>query len=106
MVEDIFRSAKSLLATRPIFHKYDETESLLVVDQFQAPRSGLISSAGCSSCANSTRNRCPSLDSIAAFNVSMATSPFSEAPPPVEISSGSAITKALPHRRAVMTQSP
>ena len=25
MVEDIFRSAKSLLATRPIFHKYDET---------------------------------------------------------------------------------
>ena len=25
MVEDIFRTAKSLLATRPIFHKYDET---------------------------------------------------------------------------------
>ncbi len=25
MVEDIFRLAKSLLATRPIFHKYDET---------------------------------------------------------------------------------
>jgi transposase len=25
MVEDIFRSAKSLLATRPIFHKYDAT---------------------------------------------------------------------------------
>ena len=25
MVEDIFRSAKSLLATRPIFQKYDET---------------------------------------------------------------------------------
>ena len=25
MVEDIFRTAKALLATRPIFHKYDET---------------------------------------------------------------------------------
>jgi hypothetical protein len=25
MVEDIFRTGKSLLATRPIFHKYDET---------------------------------------------------------------------------------
>jgi hypothetical protein len=25
MVEDIFRTAKSLLATRPIFHKYDQT---------------------------------------------------------------------------------
>jgi transposase len=24
-IEDIFRTAKSLLATRPIFHKYDET---------------------------------------------------------------------------------
>jgi transposase len=25
MVEDTFRTAKSLLDTRPIFHKYDET---------------------------------------------------------------------------------
>jgi transposase len=25
MVKDIFRTAKALLATRPIFHKYDET---------------------------------------------------------------------------------
>src|SRR6516162_4200263 len=77
-----------------------DRESLLVADQFQAPCTGLNSSAGCSPLPKTTRNRPTSRNSTVAFRVSTANCTFSAATPLVKVSSETVIMRAHLQSRA------